>query len=272
MLLDSHNHLQDPRLSGALPTLLQEAKEAGVTWSVVNGTCETDWPRVRELTHLYPGLLPAFGLHPWFVEHRSEHWRESLVQQLDQGTVCVGEIGLDRWMRNPDAAAQEEVFLWQWEEAVKRGLAITVHCIKDWSRLLELLRRAPRAPRGFLLHSYGGSAEYVQPFLALGAYFSLSGYFAHPRKRRQQEVFRTIPIDRLLLETDAPDMAPPAELCVRGLLDAATGQLLNHPANLASVYRFAAGLWCIPEVDLSSQVGANFHRLFGVTIGPEGIS
>ncbi len=264
MLLDSHNHLQDLRLSGLLPTVLREAKELGVSHSVVNGTCEADWPRVRELARLHPGLLPAFGLHPWFVEDRSEQWRDSLLQQLDQGAVCIGEIGLDRWMRNPDCAAQEEVFLWQWGEAASRGLPITVHCLKSWSRLLELLRNAPRAPRGFLLHSYGGPAEYVQPFLALGACFSFSGYFAHPRKRRQQEVFRTIPIDHLLLETDAPDMTPPAELRVRELQDAATGQFLNHPANLTLVYRFAAGLWCIPEADLANQVAANFERLFGV--------
>ena len=107
-----------------------------------------------------------------------------------------------------------------------------------------------------MIHSYGGSAEMVQKFSKLGAYFSISGYFAHERKAAQREVFKKVPVDRLLIETDAPDMLPPRELIAHDLGD------LNDPRNLPGVYEFAAGLIEIPLENFASRVEANFKSLF----------
>jgi TatD DNase family protein len=95
----------------------------------------------------------------------------------------------------------------------------------------------------------------------LGAYFSLPGYFAHERKKRQRETFRHVPLDRLLIETDAPDQCLPAERARFPLVDDA-GQPLNHPANVGAVYEFAAELLRIPVEKLAAQVESNFLRLF----------
>jgi TatD DNase family protein len=101
------------------------------------------------------------------------------------------------------------------------------------------------------------------PALAkLGAYFSLPGYFALERKARQRETFCHVPIDRLLLETDAPDQRLPDDRNHFPLQDA-SGHPLNHPANLGAVYDFASELLSMPLPDLSSQVEKNFLRLFG---------
>jgi TatD DNase family protein len=130
---------------------------------------------------------------------------------------------------------------------------------------MELLRNEPLPSCGFLLHSYGGSAELVEPLARLGAYFSFSGYFAHPRKERQREVFRTVPADRLLIETDAPDQLPP-EPWIRHPLTGQDGKPLNHPANLQAVYEFAAKCLKQPVDDLAGRVETNFKRLFGSVI------
>jgi TatD DNase family protein len=102
----------------------------------------------------------------------------------------------------------------------------------------------------------------VKPLADLGAYFSLPGYYAHERKERQRETFRSVPLERLLIETDAPDqMLPPGQ--GRALIDLATGQPVNHPANLAVVYQFAAGLLGVSLEELAPRVEENFLRLFG---------
>ena len=128
--------------------------------------------------------------------------------------------------------------------------------------MLDILKAEPLPRRGFLLHSFSGPVEMIPPLVKLGAYFSLSGYFAHARKERQRAAFRQIPRDRLLIETDAPDQLPPPELILYPLGDV-SGKPINHPANLRGIYNFAAQLFEIPVDKLTEQVAENFKRLFG---------
>jgi TatD DNase family protein len=115
---------------------------------------------------------------------------------------------------------------------------------------------------GFLLHSYGGPVEMIDRFARLGAYFSFPGYFLQERKARQREVFRKVPIDRLLVETDAPDQLPPEGFRPFEVPAAADGAILNHPANLPAIQAgLAAFLGHEPEA-FSEQLEANFRRLF----------
>lgn len=231
---------------------------------VVNGSCEEDWPQVAALARAHPDLIiPSFGYHPWYVHERTTRWLEHLKLCLDEspGSV-IGEIGLDRWKPCLSYDGQEEVFSAQLELAAARNLPASIHCLQAWGRMHDLLRAKPLPARGFLLHSYGGSQEMVLPFARLGAYFSLPGCYAHERKARQRETFRHVPVDRLLIETDAPDQSLPDTLNEHPLLDPASGRALNHPANLPVVYRFAAGLLQqLPEA-LAGKVEENFLRLF----------
>ncbi len=247
---DAHNHLQDERLATSLDSILNELPRAGVKACVVNGTSEKDWPQVAALAKTHHWIIPAFGLHPWFVAARSPRWFDALRGFLDANPrACVGEIGLDRWMENPNLPDQEEVFTRQLSLAAERNVAAAIHCLKAWGPLEAALKNNPRPTRGFLIHSYGGSAEMIPAFAKLGAYFSISGYFAHERKSAQREVFKQIPIDRLLVETDAPNMAPPPEM--------GTG-----PATIASIYQFAAKLRDMPLESFATQIEENFRRLY----------
>ena len=101
----------------------------------------------------------------------------------------------------------------------------------------------------------------VQQFAEVGGYFSISGYFAQERKERQREVFMQVPLDRILVETDAPDMALPAERD-RYHLKVANEGIINHPANIIEVYKFAAELYGIPLEEFATLVEQNFHRFF----------
>jgi TatD DNase family protein len=134
---------------------------------------------------------------------------------------------------------------------------LTIHCLKAWGMLLEAFEREP-PPERFLMHSFGGSIETARRLLPLGACFSFSGYFLHPRKRAVLEVFRKLPPDRILLETDAPDMAPPLELRTHHL---ATD--INHPANLPAIGRALASALDMAPNDLAQLTTANAAACFG---------
>ncbi|MSU36018.1 MAG: TatD family deoxyribonuclease [Pedosphaera sp.] len=258
---DAHNHLQDARFEGRQEELINAARAAGVVRMVVNGSCEGDWPTVRELALKHPEVIPSFGYHPWHVGERTARWREVLIEHLNSGPGAIGEIGLDCWKPGLPYEPQEPVFLEQLGIAAERNLPISIHCLQAWGRLFELLQSHPRPSRGFLLHSFGGPVELVRPLVQLGAYFSFPGYFLHPRKERHRATFRQIPRERLLVETDAPDQLPPAECNSHPGLDS-KGNPINHPANLpAIVLGLAIELGDSLE-SLALQVEANFHRLF----------
>ena len=229
---------------------------------VVNGSCEEDWPQVLQLAKRYKEVLPSFGYHPWYVGERTPDWKKTLVGFLDAVPSAIGEIGLDRWIENYDLPTQEEVFVFQLKLAAERNLPVSIHCLQAWGRLFELLREQPRPQCGFLLHSYGGPKEMVEPLAKLGAYFSLPGYFAHERKQRQRETFLHVPSDRLLIETDAPDQMLPDEQNAHPLPNTADGKPVNHPANLRAVYNLAAELFQEPVEKLAARVEQNFQNLF----------
>jgi len=278
MLCDAHNHLQDDWLAPHLDSIAAEASRLGIDAMVVNGTAEHDWPQVAALATRFPFVRPSYGLHPWDIAGRSPHWLETLrTQLLADPRAAVGEIGIDRWILDgarpgavaPDhpapapLAAQTEVFLAQLALAVELDRSASIHCLQAWGQLDTLLRSRPLPRRGLLLHAYGGPAEMVPGFAKLGAYFSFNAAFLAERKTRQRAAFAAVPADRLLVETDAPAMPPPASWLTHPLPPSPTGKTVNHPANLAATYSGLAELRGIPLAALTAQVAENFARLFG---------
>jgi len=264
-LIDAHLHLQEPELKPLQDEIRACWTQLGLVRAVVNGTCEADWPAVQALAGGDSRILPAYGLHPWLVKTRSSDWLANLEACLDRGPSVVGEIGIDHHVPDRDDADQEAVFLAQLELGCRRDLPVTIHCVKAWGRLEALLRdhrdRLPR--RGFLLHAYGGPAEMVSGLADLGAWFSFSSHAGHERAARSRQALQSIPLDRLLIETDAPALAPPPEWTEIDWIDPTSGRRLNHPANIIAGYRCVAGVLEMKVEALAAQVEANFTRLFG---------
>lgn len=263
MFYDAHNHLQDERLDPWRDEVMAAVEAGGIAEAVVNGSSEEDWESVAHLADSHAWVRPSFGLHPWYVKERGDGWKETLTGYLRRYPQApVGEMGLDRWIENPDVPAQVQCFREQMALAVELDRPVTVHCLRAWGLLDEELRGQMLPGRGFLLHSYGGPAEMIPGLVKHGAYFSLSPYFGHPRKAAQLATFKAVPLDRLLAETDAPDMWPPLELNPLPL-KTADGAELNHPANLKVSYELLADLRGMPLKELTEQVAENHRRLFG---------
>jgi TatD DNase family protein len=262
MLFDAHNHLQDTRLDAVRDEVMQLLPTLGIGEVVVDGSAEDDWEDVAKLAREHPWVRPSFGLHPWYVKERTSAWQERLLGYLQAfPSAPVGEIGLDRWIENPDIEAQIECFRWQLELATELDRPATIHCLRAWGLLDEQLRTLRLPARGFLLHSYGGPVEMIPSLVKLGAYFSLSPYFGHARKAQQLATFAAVPLDRLLAETDAPDMWPPDELNPHPLQHG--GKTINHPANLRVSYELLAKVRGLELADLEAQIAENYRRLFG---------
>jgi len=281
--LDAHNHLQDDRFGGRQEVLIEECRAVGVVRMMVNGSCAEDWPAVLNLARKHPGLIrPSLGWHPWYLHEREEGWERELEAALDhEPDAGVGEIGMDRWiLEQPPAIRaryapglagvepagleeQERVFRHQLRLAARRDRPVTVHGLRVWGRMVEVLGSEPLPRCGFLLHSYGGPVELVPVLARLGAYFGFPGYFLHERKQRQREVFRAVPVDRLLVETDAPDQVPPADCITHPLMGTDGERPLNHPANLATIQTGLARWLGVDEGELAERLEENFERWAG---------
>lgn len=277
-LYDAHNHLQDAWLAPHREQVWRDLAAVPLRRAVVNGTAENDWREVATLARTHPLVLPSFGLHPWNVGNAGASWREGIAAQLDAHPAAgVGEIGLDRWileharpddsrlagLRRAPLDEQCAAFRVQLAMAVERDRPVTIHCIDAWGALRDVLQAEPRLPRGFLLHAYASSPELAREFARLGAYFSFNGYFLGARQSGKQAVFKSLPLDRLLVETDAPAMPLPEERRTHSLPGLADGNPINHPANIGAVYAGLAELLQIELPTLAAQVEENFARLFG---------
>jgi len=261
-LIDAHLHLQDAGLVAALEKGALEGR--GIAVQLVNGTSPDDWAAVQQLEGAPHRLvLKAYGVHPWKAgPELPDDWDSVLESYLQSGAASVGEIGLDNWIEPRDEERQERVFARQLEIAHALDLTPTLHCLRAWGRLYDLLRSGPSFSRGFLVHGFGGSVEMLHQLADLGGHFSFSAYASDPKRKRMRDAIRACPSDRLLAETDAPDMVPPPDACCFPL-SGSDGRRMHHPAEIRSAYHLLAGLRGMELPELIPMIEDNFRRLFG---------
>ncbi|KAK7267096.1 hypothetical protein RIF29_19760 [Crotalaria pallida] len=299
-LFDAHCHLQDPRILSKAPTLIKTAQDSGVVRFAVNGIHEQDWHLVKDMAQAYPSVIPSFGLHPWYVAERSPNWFKTLREYLDSTpSAAVGEIGLDKGShgRNIDFSEQVDVLQQQLELAKGLHKPASIHCVRAFGDLLELMKSVGPFPAGVILHSFLGSAEMVPEFSKLGAYFSFSGFLMSLKANKAKKMLKMVPSDRILLETDAPDALPTSNLDSLFFVEGDTSlaqelhgqrttssstsasspsnssrvvtgasklskETLNHPANIHSVLDYVASMLEITKEELAELSYQNAVHLF----------
>lgn len=260
-LFDAHCHLQDDRLFPHLIEAMKRADQAGVSNLMCCGSSEEDWPLLPDIARRFPAAHLSFGLHPWYVADRTPGWLEILTTTLQAIPSAVGEIGLDHALDKSTFADQEAVFLAQIHLANELQRPVSIHCRRAWGRLMELLDEKGWPAFGFMLHSYSGSADLVPPLVRRGAFFSFSGAITFTDNRRGREAVVVVPDDRLLIETDAPDLAPDLPRDAQALHDTA-GKLINEPAHLVYVARTVAALRGMDEESVADLTSGNAATLW----------
>lgn len=247
-LWDSHCHLQDPRLAGALPEVLARARAAGAAGLVCCATGEADWEPVLELARAHPGtaprLAPMLGLHPWWADRAAPGWTGRLRGLLEATGAGVGECGLDFAPGRPERAVQEAVLEAQLRLAVELDRPVAIHCVRAWGALLDRLRSFGIPAAGALVHAFSGSAEVAEELQALGVHLSFGPAAVRAGAGRSAQALAAAAPDRLLFETDAPFGAP-------------------EPARVRDVARAAARLRGAPLEPLAAQAERSALGLFG---------
>lgn len=250
MLFDSHCHLDDPRLRPHLGRLIPEAEAAGIAGFLVPGVAPPGWTGIRELSAAFPRVFPAFGVHPMHADLVTPSVLSELRRFAPLATA-IGEIGLDYALETPSREIQRGAFRAQLAVAAESGLPVLIHCRKAFADLLEILREAQVASFGGVMHAFSGSVETASACTSLGLYISIAGSVTYPNARRPIAVAAGVPLERLLLETDAPDLAPEP---YRGGT--------NLPAYLAATARRVAEIRGMPLEELARRTTDNARRLF----------
>jgi len=252
-MFDAHCHLQDKRFAGEVAAVVKRFRACGGERMLCCGTSVDDWAAVNLLAENFCEVVPAFGIHPWFVGSAAEDWCELLRGYLRENPrAAVGEIGLDGAVNPEQEKLQLDVFMQQLELAVEFERPVSVHCVKAWGKLLSALKSVETIPTGVVIHSFSGSVEMLRELTELGVSFSFSGSVTNPAFRRAADIVRAVAADRLLIETDAPDMRPYGVAAKH-----------NEPANLIYVADKVAELRGMSVGDVIDLTAVNAERVFG---------
>jgi TatD DNase family protein len=252
-LLDSHVHLLDKRFTGRLESVLDRAAQAGVERMFCNATQESDWQEILNLSKTTPAVLPFLGIHPWFADTVTEGWEKRLDDLLATHRTGLGETGLDkRCGVNPDL--QEEVFLIQLRLALKHDLPLVIHCLHRWGRLIELLETHLQGDQKIplMIHSFSGSEEIMRRLVHLGCFISYSMRLTDASQGQLRKTFKATPLERILIETDAPD-----QLNVDFLVSDNEQSAGNEPSHIRELSAFAADLREMNTSEFCVQIWKN---------------
>lgn len=252
-LFDSHCHLDVEAFAADRDEVMVRARQAGVIGQLIPAIDRSSWLGIAQLCEREIDLHPAYGLHPMYIERHQDEDLNALDGWLSQHpAVAVGECGLDFFLDGLSAERQRACFQAQLELARKHDLPLVIHARRAVEEVIHRVR-ATGGLRG-VVHSYSGSLEQAEQLFALGFMIGLGGPVTYDRANRLRRIAKQIPLDYLLLETDAPDQP-----------DAAHRGQRNEPAHIRQVAEVIAELRGIGVEELAVATRDNAQRLFRLT-------
>ena len=245
MLIDTHCHLDAAEFDADREAVHAAARAAGVETIVVPAVEVSAFARTRETVLRYPGCVAAYGIHPLYVMQAADDDLAALRQWLlAERPVAVGEIGLDLYVADIDPARQEHFFVEQLRLARDFDLPVLLHVRRAVDAVLKQLRRFK--VRGGIAHAFNGSRQQADEFIKLGFALGFGGAMTYAGSTRIRELARHLPLEAIVLETDAPDI-PPAWL----------NGGRNTPAELPRIAAVLAELRELPVAELVQRTAAN---------------
>ncbi|HEU0233844.1 MAG TPA: TatD family hydrolase [Gallionella sp.] len=221
--IDTHCHLDAAEFGGNQAALMEAAQAAGVSRIVVPSVARANFEAVRELCEQFPDCAPAYGIHPMYTGAAMPDDLDALRGYLrEHHPVAIGEIGLDFFIEHYDRARQEHFFAEQLKLAREFDLPVLLHIRRAQDTILKHLRQfygsagpstglrtgPSTSLRTGIVHAFSGSRQQAEEFIGLGFKLGFGGAMTYPRATRLRELAATLPLDSIVLETDAPDIAP----------------------------------------------------------------
>ncbi len=252
-IFDSHAHYDDERFRDDLPDVISHLTQNGVC-AVLNVGCdEQSSLSTVSLAKQIPWFYAAVGIHPHAADELSEHWMDTLMPLFsEEKVVALGEIGLDYHWDTPDRESQRTLFEAQLQLAQQVNLPVIIHSRDACADTMELLHKYNL--RG-VVHCFSGSAETAKEVVNMGMYVGFTGVVTFPNARKTLEAVRAVPMERLLLETDCPYMAP---VPFRG--KRTTSDMIQYTAQAIAEQK---GLSAQEVIDIARE---NTCRLFGISL------
>lgn len=250
MLVDTHIHLDAAEFDGDREQVIQVARAAGVGGFVVPAVDVASFDRVAALAAVHPDVHHAYGIHPMYVMNARDDDLEVLAARLAQGdAIAVGEIGLDFFVPGLDPVRQERFFVAQLRLARAHGLPVILHVRRAVDQILKHLRRIEVC--GGVAHAFNGSRQQAEAFMALGFKLGFGGAMSFDGSSRIRKLAAELPLDAIVLETDAPDIPPAWSQGCR-----------NEPSNLARFAAILAELRAISVEEVGEATSCNAAAVF----------
>ncbi|MEP3054629.1 TatD family hydrolase [Ascidiaceihabitans sp.] len=252
-ITDSHCHLDFPDFEGQLPQIITDAAAAGVTRMVTICTKLRLEPQVRAIAEAHAPVFYAAGTHPMSAASEPLVTVDELVSLAQHPKfVGIGETGLDYHYTADSADIQQQSLRVHIEAARETGLPLIIHARAADDDMAQILAQEhAKGPYGCVMHCFSSSKELAMAALDLGFYLSMSGIATFPKSQEVRDIFAAAPVDRILVETDAPYLAPPP---FRGKR--------NEPAYTAHTARVGAEVFGMDYADFAAQTQKNFNTLF----------
>jgi TatD DNase family protein len=253
VFVDSHCHLDFPELLADLPSLLDAMRKARVTHALCISVDLAAWPGVHALALAHDNLYATAGVHPDYAD-TEEPTVERLVELAARPKVVgIGETGLDYYRREGDLGWQRERFRVHVRAARATGKPLVIHTRSAADDTLAVMREEGAGEVGGVMHCFTENWEVAKAALDLGFHISFSGIVSFRNARELQDVARRVPLERMLIETDSPYLAPVPHRGKR-----------NHPALVVHVAEAIARLRGVEVETVARATSGNFFRLFGI--------
>ena len=252
-LIDTHCHIDAEIFNPNYEDIFSRARAVGVSSLIVPGVHQPWWRRLMHICASSTALYPALGMHPIYLDsHRHEHLEELEQYAHNNSVVAIGEIGLDYFYKDADRQTQQELFEAQLEIATAAQLPIILHVRKAHDQVLSTLRRH-KFKYGGIAHAFNGSKQQAQQYMQLGFKLGFGGTLTYNRAKRIRAMAQELPLEAIVLETDAPDIP----------LFGHQGQA-NLPEYLPEIMEALASLRPEPREKIARQTTDNARALFGL--------
>lgn len=252
-IIDTHIHFDDDRFESDRGSVYANAVNAGISGMVVPATTRERWNKVLSVSTQYPNVYPTAGLHPVFVDHHKEEDLQLLDSTLQTGQyVAIGECGLDGFVKNLNYQRQQHFFNSQIELAIKHKLPLIIHARNAVEDVMLAVKLAGGKITG-VVHSYNGSLEQALQLIDHGFYLSFGGAITYDRSTRLRKMIKDIPLNSIMVETDAPDQP----------VQSHTGER-NEPAFLAEVVTTVAQIKNLATEEVVNASNLNATHLFNL--------
>ena len=252
MIIDSHCHIDFEAFDNDRQQVLDRAQKTGIEHIIVPGVSANTWPRIKTVCKQHKNLHACYGLHPYYIDQHT-HDDLTLLKEwvIKEKSIAIGECGLDYFLKDLDKEKQMEFFEAQLDMAIENNLPVVIHSRKATEQVIQALKNRPGI-RG-MIHSYSGSYEQAMQLIELGFYLSFGGAITYDRATRLRDIAAKIPLDNLLIETDAPDQA-----------DLKHHKQRNEPAYIETVIDVLSDLRNESIETICKQTSHNCKQLFSI--------